>query len=40
MDYSGRVNSKKGAGGIASNEDINIQTKQRVQNCYPPMFWI
>lgn len=31
MDYSGRVNSKKGAGGIASNEDINIQTKQRVQ---------
>ncbi|KAL6449566.1 sap62 Pre-mRNA-splicing factor sap62 [Candida maltosa Xu316] len=31
MDYSERVNSKKGAGGIASNEDINVQTKKRVQ---------
>ncbi|KAI3402795.1 sap62 [Candida oxycetoniae] len=31
MDYSDRVNSKKGAGGIASAEDANIHTKKRVQ---------
>ncbi|KAI5963555.1 sap62 [Candida pseudojiufengensis] len=31
MDYSGRVNSKKGAGGIASTEESNIYTKKRVQ---------
>ncbi|CAK9435907.1 uncharacterized protein LODBEIA_P05340 [Lodderomyces beijingensis] len=31
MDYSGRVNSKKGAGGIASAEDTNVSTKKRVQ---------
>ncbi|WLF76834.1 CWF complex protein sap62 [Lodderomyces elongisporus] len=31
MDYSDRVNSKKGAGGIASKEDANISTKRRVK---------
>lgn len=32
MDYSERVNSKKGAGGIASKEDANVHTKQRIQD--------
>ena len=31
MDYSNRVNSKKGAGGIASTEDQNVHSKKRVQ---------
>ncbi|KAI5955527.1 sap62 [Candida theae] len=31
MDYSNRVNSKKGAGGIASAEDQNVHSKKRVQ---------
>ena len=32
MDYSERVNSKKGAGGIASKEDTNVYTKQRIKD--------
>ncbi|RCK63613.1 Pre-mRNA-splicing factor sap62 [Candida viswanathii] len=31
MEYSGRVNSKQGSGGIASKEDANVHTKQRIQ---------
>ncbi|KAI5951021.1 sap62 [Candida jiufengensis] len=31
MDYSNRVNSKKGAGGIATSEETNVHTKKRVQ---------
>lgn len=31
MDYSDRVNSKKGAGGVADRHEANIQTKQRIK---------
>ncbi|EGW32447.1 uncharacterized protein SPAPADRAFT_61515 [Spathaspora passalidarum NRRL Y-27907] len=31
MDYSGRVNSKKGAGAIASSEEENVHRKKRIQ---------
>ncbi|RLV93427.1 Pre-mRNA-splicing factor sap62 [Spathaspora sp. JA1] len=31
MDYSGRVNSKKGAGSIISNEEEKVHRKKRVQ---------
>ncbi|KAK6197547.1 uncharacterized protein RJT21DRAFT_58177 [Scheffersomyces amazonensis] len=32
MDYSERVNSKQGAGGIAGREEANIHTKKRIQD--------
>ncbi|KAK6463728.1 hypothetical protein DFJ63DRAFT_313036 [Scheffersomyces coipomensis] len=32
MDYSERVNSKKGAGGIAGAEEANVHTKRRIQD--------
>lgn len=31
MDYSDRVNSKKGAGGIADTLEANVQTRRRIQ---------
>ncbi|KAK6455545.1 uncharacterized protein RJT20DRAFT_128817 [Scheffersomyces xylosifermentans] len=31
MDYSGRVNSKKGAGGVAGAEETNVHTRQRIK---------
>lgn len=31
MDYSDRVNSKKGAGGIADRSEANIHTKRRIK---------
>lgn len=31
MDYSNRVNSKKGSGGIAGKEETNIHTKRRIK---------
>lgn len=31
MDYSDRVNSKKGAGGVAGRLESNVQTKQRIK---------
>lgn len=31
MDYSDRVNSKKGAGGIADKHEANIHTKRRIK---------
>lgn len=31
MDYSDRVNSKQGAGGIADQEDVNVHRKKRVK---------
>lgn len=31
MDYSGRVNSKKGAGGVADVHETNVHTRLRVQ---------
>lgn len=31
MDYSDRVNSKKGAGGIADKHEANVQTKRRIK---------
>lgn len=31
MDYSERVNSKKGAGGIADAAEANVQTKRRIK---------
>lgn len=32
MDYTDRVNSKKGAGAIADRHEANVQTKQRIKN--------
>lgn len=32
MDYSDRVNSKKGAGAVADRHEANVQTKQRIKN--------
>lgn len=31
MDYSDRVNSKKGAGGVADRQEANIHTRRRIQ---------
>ena len=31
MDYSDRVNSKKGAGGIADSQEANVQTRRRIK---------
>lgn len=31
MDYSNRVNSKKGSGGVAGTAETNVQTKQRLK---------
>lgn len=31
MDYSDRVNSKKGAGGVADKHETNVHTKRRIQ---------
>lgn len=31
MDYSERVNSKKGAGGVADTAEANVQTKRRIK---------
>lgn len=31
MDYSGRVNSKKGAGGVAGAQETQVHTRKRVQ---------
>lgn len=31
MDYSDRVNSKKGAGGLADKHETNVHTKRRIQ---------
>lgn len=31
MDYSGRVNAKKGGGGVAGNEETNIHTRSRIK---------
>ncbi|KAF3993446.1 hypothetical protein FT663_00469 [Candidozyma haemuli var. vulneris] len=31
MDYSERVNSKKGAGGVADASEANVQTKRRIK---------
>ncbi|ODV97227.1 hypothetical protein PACTADRAFT_48976 [Pachysolen tannophilus NRRL Y-2460] len=32
MDYQNRVGSKKGAGGMASNDQVNLQRHQRIKN--------
>ncbi|KAG7663992.1 sap62 [[Candida] subhashii] len=32
MDYSDRVNAKKGAGAIAGTEETNVHTKKRIQD--------
>lgn len=31
MDYSGRVNAKKGGGGVAGKEETNIHTRNRIK---------
>ncbi|ODV77945.1 uncharacterized protein CANTADRAFT_26926 [Suhomyces tanzawaensis NRRL Y-17324] len=31
MDYSGRVNAKKGGGGVAGTEETNVHTRRRIK---------